>query len=103
MGSEVNIVPQNHKWVITRVLGMVALWIFVFSPVNAIAQDDRAMPDKVVVAVADVPPFAMKATDGSWEGLSIELWQAIAQKLGLEFKLRPYNPDQLLEAVTREK
>jgi polar amino acid transport system substrate-binding protein len=97
----VNIVAQNFKTVIVRVLGILALWIFVFSPVNAIAQDDRAIPNRVVVAVADVPPFAMKATDGSWEGLSIELWQAIAQKLGLEFKLRPYNPDQLLEAVTR--
>lgn len=100
---EVSIVPQSHKVVIARVLGILALCIFVLSPVNASAQDDRAMPDKVVVAVADVPPFAMKATDGSWEGLSVELWQAIAQKLGLEFELRPYSPDQLLEAVKRRE
>jgi polar amino acid transport system substrate-binding protein len=94
-------VSQNHKMVIARVLGIVALWIFVFSSVNASAQDSRAIPDKMLVGVVDVPPFAMKATDGSWEGLSIELWQAIAQKLGVEFELREYSTDRLLEAVTR--
>jgi polar amino acid transport system substrate-binding protein len=93
--------PQNHKMVIARVLTILALWIVVFSPVGAIAQDDRPMPNKVVVAVADVPPFAMKTKDGSWAGLSIELWQAIAQKLGVEFVLREYSPDQLVEAVTK--
>jgi polar amino acid transport system substrate-binding protein len=94
-------VPQNHKVIIARVLGILALLIFVFSPVNASGRDDRATPDKVVVAVADVPPFAMKTKDGSWAGLSIELWKAIAQKLGVEFELREYSPDQLEEAVTK--
>jgi polar amino acid transport system substrate-binding protein len=98
---EVNIVSQNHKMVIARVLAILALWIFVFSPVGASGQGDRAIPNKVVVAVAEVPPFAMKAKDGRWEGLSIELWKAIAQKLGVEFELREYSPDQLVEAVTK--
>jgi len=97
----VNIVSQNHKMVTARVLGIVTLWILMLSPVNAIAQDDSVAPDKVLVAVADAPPFAMKTTDGSWKGLSIELWQAIAQKLGVEFELREYSPDQLLDAVKR--
>jgi polar amino acid transport system substrate-binding protein len=94
-------VSQNHMMVIAGVLGIVTLWIFTFSPVNAIAQDDSATRDKVVVAVADIPPFAMKTTDGRWEGLSIELWQAIVQELGVEFELREYTPDQLLDAVKR--
>ena len=92
---------QNHRMVIARVLGIITLWIFVFSPVSASAKDDRAMQDKVVVAVAEVPPFAMKRKDGRWEGLSIELWQRIAQKLGVQFELREYSPDQLLEAVKK--
>jgi ABC-type amino acid transport substrate-binding protein len=87
--------------VITRFLGISALWIFTLLSVNALAQVDSAAPGRVLVGVVDAPPFVMKATDGSWGGLSIELWQAIAQKLGLEFELRPYSPNQLLEAVTR--
>jgi ABC-type amino acid transport substrate-binding protein len=98
---EVNIVSQNHKMVIARVLGILALWMFTFSPVNAIAQDERAMPNRVMVGFGQVPPFAMKTKDGRWEGLGIELWQRIAQKLGVEFELREYSPDQLVEAVKR--
>jgi len=94
-------VSQNHKMVIPRVLGIVALWIFVFSPVNALAQVDSAAPDKLLVGVVDAPPFTMKTTDGRWEGLAIELWQAIAQKLGVEFDLREYTPEQLMDAVNR--
>ena len=94
-------VQQNHKMVIARVLGILALLIFAFLPVSVSARDDRSTPDKVVVAVAEVPPFAMKAKDGRWEGLSIELWKAIAQKLGVEFELREYSPDQLVGAVTK--
>jgi polar amino acid transport system substrate-binding protein len=101
IGSEVSIVSQNHRMVIARVLSIVTLWIFTLSPVNAIAQGDSAAPNKVLVGVGDVPPFAMKRKDGRWEGLSIELWQGIAQKLGVRFELREYSPDQLLEAVKR--
>jgi ABC-type amino acid transport substrate-binding protein len=97
----VNVVSQHQKMVIARVLGMVALWIFVFSPFNALAQVDSAAPGKVLVAVVDAPPFTMKAENGNWEGLAIELWQAIAQKLGVEFELREYTPEQLMDAVNR--
>ena len=98
-----NIVSQNHKMVIVKVLGILALLIFTFLPVNALAQDDSVAPDKVLVGVGDAPPFAMKTKDGSWEGLSIELWQAIAQELGVEFELREYSPDQLMDAVKRRE
>ncbi|MHC5077112.1 MAG: amino acid ABC transporter substrate-binding protein, partial [Planctomycetota bacterium] len=70
--------PQNHKMVIVRVLGIVTLWFVALLPVNGLAQDDSSAPNKVLVAVIDAPPFAMKTKDGRWEGLSIELWQAIA-------------------------
>jgi len=87
--------------VIVRVLGILALWIFTLLSVNALAQDDSVPPDKVLVGVIDAPPFAMKTKDGSWEGLSIELWQAIVQELGVEFELREYSSEQLLDAVRR--
>jgi polar amino acid transport system substrate-binding protein len=97
----VNIKSQNHKMVIARVLGVAMLWIFTLSPVNVLAQADRATPDRVVAGTGDAPPFAMKTKDGRWEGLAIELWQRIAQKLGVQFELREYSPDQLLDAVKR--
>jgi ABC-type amino acid transport substrate-binding protein len=100
-------VSQNHKMVIAKIAGFVTLLIVILLSVKALAQDDSGAPDKLLVGVVDAPPFAMKTTDGSWEGLSIELWQAIAQELGVEFELREYSPvreyspEQLLDAVTR--
>ena len=34
------------------------------------------------------PPFAMKAADGTWEGISIDLLAAIAAKLGVTYQLQ---------------
>jgi len=89
--------------VIARVLGILALWIFVFSPVNGLAKRDRVVQDKLLVGVMDAPPITMKTTDGRWEGLAIELWQAIAQELGVEFELREYGVEQLVRAVERRQ
>jgi len=97
----VNIVSQNNKMVIAKIVGIVTLLIVTLLSVNALAQDDSGAPDKLLVGVLDAPPFAMKTTDGSWEGLSIELWQAIAQELGVEFELRESSLGQLLDEAKR--
>jgi polar amino acid transport system substrate-binding protein len=94
-------VSQNHKMAIIRALLIATLWIFGLLPVNALAEHDSAVPDKVLVGVIDAPPLVMKTTDGRWEGLAIELWQAIAQQLGVEFELREYKPEELVDAVKR--
>ena len=96
-----NMVSQNHKMVIVRVLGIVTLLIVTLLSVNALAQEDSGASGKLLVAVVDAPPFYMKTTDGNWEGLSIELWQAVAQELGVEFELREYSFEQMRDAVTK--
>ncbi|MEE9122731.1 MAG: transporter substrate-binding domain-containing protein [Syntrophobacteria bacterium] len=101
IGLKVNMVSQNHKMVIAKIAGIVTLLIITLLSVKALAQGDKAVPDKLLVAVVDAPPFYMKTTDGRWEGLSIELWQAVAQELGVEFELREYSFGQELDAVTR--
>ncbi len=52
-----------------------------------------------VVGTKEAPPFAMKDADGNWSGMSIELWDHIAGELGLEYELREYDLEGLLEAV----
>ena len=92
---------QNRKMVIAKIAGIVMLLVVTLLSVNALAQDDNGAPDKLLVAVVDAPPFYMKTPDGRWEGLSIELWQAIALELSVEFELREYNLEKLLDAVNR--
>jgi ABC-type amino acid transport substrate-binding protein len=103
MGLKVSMVSQNHKMVIAKIVGIVMLLIVALLPVNALAQDDSGVPGKLLVGVVDVPPFSMKTPDGRWEGLSIELWQAVAQELGVEFELREYSFEQVRDVVTKGK
>jgi polar amino acid transport system substrate-binding protein len=43
---------------------------------------------KLVVAVYDAPPFDIRQADGSWTGLSIDLWRRIASDLKLDYAFR---------------
>ena len=94
-------VSQNRKMVITIIVGIVTLCIVTFLSVEAFALDDKAVPDKLLVGVVDAPPFYIKTPDGNWEGLSIELWQAVTQELGMEFELREYNFEKVHDAIKR--
>ena len=53
----------------------------------------------LIVGTKIAPPFAMKADDGSWEGISIELWDKIAKKLNLEYEWQEHNLQSLLNGV----
>jgi ABC-type amino acid transport substrate-binding protein len=52
---------------------------------------------EVLIGTKEAPPFAMKAPDGTWTGISIELWSHIAEKLGVHAAFREYEtvPDML--------
>ena len=46
-----------------------------------------------------VPPFAIKNPDGTWRGLSIELWRQVAEELGLEFEFRETDLAGLIDGL----
>ncbi len=39
------------------------------------------------VGVHEKPPFCMKNTDGSWTGLSVDVWRNVAERAGLNYEL----------------
>src|ERR1700730_1778460 len=43
---------------------------------------------KLIVGVAPGPPFNILNPDGSWTGISVELWREIADELGLDYEFR---------------
>jgi|SaaInlStandDraft_1057018.scaffolds.fasta_scaffold29473_3 polar amino acid transport system substrate-binding protein len=55
------------------------------------------------VLVKNSPPFSMKSGDGSWAGVSIELWERAAGKAGLQFSFVEKDLDELLKAVADKK
>ena len=55
----------------------------------------------LVVGTKVAAPFSMKDKDGNWEGISIELWDLIAKRLDIRYKLEEQaSLNQLLEKVS---
>jgi len=52
-----------------------------------------------VVGTHEAPPFVIRRSDGTWTGLSIELWRELAQDLALEFELREHSIDGLVSGL----
>jgi ABC-type amino acid transport substrate-binding protein len=64
------------------------------------AQAPPAMPDHVlIVGTKEAPPFAMKEHDGSWTGVSIELWRRIAEELHLQYRFKEVPLQELIDGT----
>ena len=103
-GLSVNMMLRNHQIVIKKISGIIILWTFALLSVHALASDEKAVPQKLLVGAMVAPPFAMKTADGRWEGLSIGLIEMITRDLGVEYEIVEYNNyHQVLEAVEKGK
>jgi hypothetical protein len=52
-----------------------------------VAQTAVPMPkEKLKVAVCESPPYCFRERDSKWSGLSIGLWEQIAERLGINFE-----------------
>ena len=66
----------------------------------SLAAQGAASAGHWVVGTKESPPFVIKQSDGSWSGISIELWEQVAARLGLSYELREYDLKGLVSAVT---
>jgi len=78
------------RWALTARAPVVAILVSIAAAVPVAAQEQPS-PDfpvrELIVGTKLAPPFAMKDANGAWAGISIELWQQIAEKLGLKYRL----------------
>lgn len=72
---------------------------FTFTAGAALAQSPA--PERLQVGLTEVPPFVIRGEDGRWSGISIELWEAVAEGAGYRFDYRPLPFDRLLAGVER--
>ena len=80
-------------WLILAALAFLAIW-------PAGAQAPSAMPDHVlIVGTKEAPPFAMKERDGSWTGISIDLWRRIANELQLRYRFQEVPLQELIDGT----
>jgi polar amino acid transport system substrate-binding protein len=81
-------------------LGVCCAAILWFFPLSARATEpgDEHLPSpfptppipkqKIIVGVSLGPPFNILQPDGTWTGISIDLWREIASDLGLDYEFR---------------
>lgn len=66
---------------LVMVIGLLTL---IAAPAHA--QQTAPAPKELAVGIKEAPPFAFKLEDGSWSGLSIDLWKRIAERLGIGYR-----------------
>jgi ABC-type amino acid transport substrate-binding protein len=47
---------------------------------------DVPLQRELVIGTKEAPPFAMKTSDGTWQGISVDLWRRIADQLHLHYR-----------------
>ena len=52
-----------------------------------------------IVGLASAPPFAMQDTDGTWQGIAVDLWRHVAAELGLRFEFREMEISELVAGL----
>jgi ABC-type amino acid transport substrate-binding protein len=76
---------------------LATVWLFASSINLAESQDEQLPPplptpsvptQKLIVGLVVNPPFVIHGPDGSWTGMSVELWQEVAKEIGLNYEYR---------------
>ncbi|MCH2162427.1 MAG: transporter substrate-binding domain-containing protein, partial [Phycisphaerales bacterium] len=58
----------------------------------------RAAKDPIVVGVTHAPPFSYKES-GGWDGLSLKLWEKIAEDLGVKYTIKEFTLEGLIDSL----
>lgn len=62
-----------------------------------------ATAQKITVGTKKAPPFVIKQENGEWSGISIDLWKQVAEDLGVEYEIKEYDLQGLLNAVENKE
>jgi ABC-type amino acid transport substrate-binding protein len=102
--SIMNILAQNKKMAVASIMGIALVSAFIWLPCESFAQTDAGKPARLSVGTVVAPPFTMQAAGGTWDGIGIELWRAVAFVLGVQYEMRKYDTfEQLVDAVEKRK
>src|ERR1700756_4228547 len=83
-------------------LGLLFCWMFtsaIFAQSLAPSASPSPTPPKLIVGIWSAPPFNIRQADGSWTGISVDLWREIASDLKTDFEFRDIRVDDRFEAL----
>ncbi len=82
------------------VIVAAALTAMPAQPPQARGQDSRPSEAReLVIGTKVAPPFAIKAKDGTWHGISIDLWRRVANQMHLRYRFQETTLSGLIDGV----
>ncbi|MGH7369439.1 MAG: transporter substrate-binding domain-containing protein, partial [Candidatus Methylomirabilaceae bacterium] len=81
-------------------IALAAVMLVLAVPAHA-GQQAKLPPThrELTIGVFESPPFAMKDPQGSWVGISVDLWRSVAAELKLRFRFQEMDLDASLAGV----
>lgn len=79
--------------------------LFLFFSNSLFAQPtpaDSTVVGEMKVGIYEFPPYMIKAEDGKWKGISVELWQDLADSLDILYQFSEINQDRAYEQLQTE-
>ena len=73
-------------WAVICLLAMLLAMLVMNTP--SWAAEPTESEAVQIVGLVPAPPFAMKDSEGNWEGIAVDLWRHVAHDLGLRFELQ---------------
>jgi hypothetical protein len=85
----------------SALLAVALLAVLVLAPRAPAQTPELPVTHELVVGTKIAPPFAMKAEDGTWRGISIDLWRRVADQLHLRYRFQETTLEGLTEGVAK--
>jgi ABC-type amino acid transport substrate-binding protein len=82
-----------------RALVVACVLAFSAGVASADAAAPSPAPRKLIVATHEAPPFIIKGADGSFSGISIDLWRHVADSLHLDYEIRDMAIKDMLDGA----
>jgi polar amino acid transport system substrate-binding protein len=94
---------NNHRdgQSIHAVIAALALGAVLAQAPRAVAETPGPSETReLVIGTKVAPPFAIKAEDGTWHGISIDLWRHIADQIHLRYRFQETTLKGLIDGVS---
>lgn len=94
--------PAHDSGIVRRLMPFICLLIVpMTTPVHAQGDENEAPAAQrtFVVGTKSSPPFSIQNEDGTWEGISIELWETIADRLDFELEYQEMELADMLDGL----
>lgn len=81
---------------------ILLLALALFSTIGQLTAQDT-LQQELVIGVKETPPFVIQNEDGSYSGLSVDLWNSVANELDVSFRYKSMELPELLAGLESNK